>query len=213
MIQRQTGDLFQVLRTQFHLRYRREPATLEGYRRSHEIALAEFDAAMAQDVVGGGSVEIEIRQTEVEQERLPFELALSARKLDNDLLVLGAVDLHRLEGLDEINGLRDAVLDLGEARFIVGKSDEFHTGEPGGAADGMICYRAQLPHQRKHVRIKPHVEERCWLDLLRLAMRSRLVEHRRHAGEELRENGHGNLVHGDRHGMRVLCWWQYGTET
>ena len=65
MIQRQTGYLFQVLRIQFHLRYRREPATLEGYRRSHEIALAEFDAAMAQDVVGGGSVEIEIRQTEV----------------------------------------------------------------------------------------------------------------------------------------------------
>jgi hypothetical protein len=42
-----------------------EPATLECYRRSHEIALAELDAAMAQDVVGGGGVEIEIRQTEV----------------------------------------------------------------------------------------------------------------------------------------------------
>src|ERR1019366_8938242 len=37
----------------------REPATLECYRRSHEIALAELDAAMAQDVVGGGVVEIE----------------------------------------------------------------------------------------------------------------------------------------------------------
>src|ERR1019366_5128749 len=34
----------------------REPATLECYRRSHEIALAELDAAMAQDVVGGGLV-------------------------------------------------------------------------------------------------------------------------------------------------------------
>jgi hypothetical protein len=36
-------------------------------------------------------------------------------------------------------------------------------------------------------------------------MRRRLVEHRRHAGEELHENGHGSLVHGDRHGMRILC--------
>jgi hypothetical protein len=52
----------------------------------------------------------------------------------------------------------------------------------------MIGYCAQLPHQRKHVGIKPHVEERCRLDLLRLAMRGRLVEHRGHAGEELQEN-------------------------
>src|ERR1039458_3600832 len=37
-------------------------------------------------------------------------------------------------------------------------------------------------------------------------MRGRLVEYRGHAGKELHENGHGNLVHGDRHGMRVLCW-------
>ena len=79
----------------------REPATLEHYRRSHEIALAQLDAAMAQDVVGGGGLEIEIRQTEVQQKRLPFELALAARKLDNDLLVLGAVDLQRLEALDD----------------------------------------------------------------------------------------------------------------
>jgi hypothetical protein len=43
----------------------REPATLECYRRAHEIALAELDAAMAQDIVGGGGVEIEIRQTEI----------------------------------------------------------------------------------------------------------------------------------------------------
>jgi hypothetical protein len=41
------------------------PLPLGCYRRSHEIALAEFDAAMAQDVVGGGGVEIEIRQTEI----------------------------------------------------------------------------------------------------------------------------------------------------
>ena len=70
----------------------------------------------------------------------------------------------------------------------------------------MIGYCAQLPHQRKHVGIEPHVEERCWFDLLPPAMRSRLVEHRGHAGEELHENGHGSLVHGDRHEMRPLCW-------
>ncbi len=41
------------------------PLPLECYRSSHEIAFAEFDAAMAQDIVGGGGVEIEIRQTEI----------------------------------------------------------------------------------------------------------------------------------------------------
>jgi hypothetical protein len=35
----------------------------DSYRRSHEIAVAELDAAMAQDIVGGA--EIEIRQTEI----------------------------------------------------------------------------------------------------------------------------------------------------
>jgi hypothetical protein len=40
-------------------------AALECYRRSHEIALAELDAAMAQDVVGGGCVKVEIRQAEI----------------------------------------------------------------------------------------------------------------------------------------------------
>jgi hypothetical protein len=45
----------------------------------------------------------------------------------------------------------------------------------------------------------------CRLDLLRLAMRGRLVEHRGHAGEELHENGYGSLVNRDRHEMRILC--------
>ena len=40
-------------------------AGLECYRRSHEIPLADLDAAMAQDVVGSSGVEIEIRQTEI----------------------------------------------------------------------------------------------------------------------------------------------------
>src|SRR5262249_6706833 len=35
---------------------------LKRDRRAHEIALAELDPALAQDVVGGGAVEIEVRQ-------------------------------------------------------------------------------------------------------------------------------------------------------
>src|SRR5438445_1696165 len=53
--------------------------------RAHEIALAELDPALAQDVVGGGAVEIEIRQRVGEQQRLAGELARrSARERDLD---------------------------------------------------------------------------------------------------------------------------------
>src|SRR5262245_43807583 len=71
------------------------PARLQRHGRAHEVALAEIDAAMAQDVVGGGAMEKEVRQRVGEQQRLAGELARrSARERDLDLLVLGAVDLR-----------------------------------------------------------------------------------------------------------------------
>jgi Thiamine pyrophosphate enzyme, C-terminal TPP binding domain len=52
---------------------------LELGRRSHEVPLAELDATLTQDVVGGRGMKIEVRQAEVQQQRLPGELALAAR--------------------------------------------------------------------------------------------------------------------------------------
>ena len=43
-------------------------SALKRDRRTHEIAFAELDPAMAQDVVGGGAVEIEIGQRASEQQ-------------------------------------------------------------------------------------------------------------------------------------------------
>src|SRR5882757_6986519 len=83
-------------------------SALQIHWRAHEVALAELDPAMAQDVVGGGAVEIEVRQRVAEQQRLPRELAHgAAREGDLDLLVLAAVDLRRLEALDELDSLGD----------------------------------------------------------------------------------------------------------
>src|SRR5438876_5010826 len=76
-----------------------------AYGRPHEVALANVDPAMAQDVVGGGAVEIEVWQHVVQQESLPGELALVGAELERDLLVLGAVDLRRLEALDVVDRL------------------------------------------------------------------------------------------------------------
>src|SRR5260221_12120327 len=78
------------------------------------IALAEVDAALAQDPVGRRVVEIEIRQGESEEVVLPAELARLAADRDADLARLGAVDLRRLEGMEKICRLGDPRLQLGE---------------------------------------------------------------------------------------------------
>src|SRR5438034_11682394 len=82
-------------------------------RRAHEIALADLDATLPDDVVGGGGVEIEVRQGVAEQQALAGELAgLAAREGDLDLLALGAVDLGGLDALAVVDGLGDAVLQM-----------------------------------------------------------------------------------------------------
>src|SRR5258706_9512166 len=59
---------------------------------AEKIGLAELDAVVAQDVVGGGDVEIEIRPGEAEQVGHALEGGILAAQLDDDLLVLAAVD-------------------------------------------------------------------------------------------------------------------------
>src|SRR5215467_16053368 len=87
---------------------------------AHEVALGELQAGMAQEVVGGAAEEIEVRQDEVEQQRLPGELALVRAELEHDVLVLGAVDLLGLEALAEVDRLGEADLELRERRLGVG---------------------------------------------------------------------------------------------
>src|SRR5262249_62109080 len=101
------------LTSEFRTNCTQRPA-LKRHGRGHEIELAELDAALAQDVVGGGAVEKEIRQRVRQQQRLPGELARRpAGKGDLDLFVLGAVDLRGLQTLEEVDRLGDAVLELG----------------------------------------------------------------------------------------------------
>src|SRR5262245_62336502 len=117
-------------------------ALLQRYRRAHEIALAELDPAMTQDVIGRGAVEIKVRQRVVEQQRLARELAGgTARKRDLDLLVLAAVDLRGLEALDEIDGLGNALLQLGNGGLAVGKGRHVHAREPAAGIDGVVGRR------------------------------------------------------------------------
>src|SRR6266511_839610 len=184
-----------------------ELCALQRHGRAHEVALAELEPAMAQDVVGGGAVEKEIRQRVREQQRLPSELARRpARKRDLDLLVLAAVDLRRLEALEEVDGLGDAILELGNARFRVGEARHLGAGKPPAGVDRMIGRRAHLAHQRKHVGRKARVEKHRRVDLLRLGVGRRFVEHRGQAGQELDEDRNRSFVHGDGHGASDDAW-------
>src|SRR5215471_2132069 len=138
----------------------------ERHRRPHEVSLAELDAAVAQDVVSGGAVEEEVGQRIGKKQRLAGELPRrAARERDLDRLVLGAVDLTRLEPLEEIDRLGDAVLELGNARLAVAQARHLGAGEPAAGVDRVIGRRAHLPRQRKHVGRKAHVEQHRRLDL------------------------------------------------
>jgi hypothetical protein len=115
----------------------------EIQRRAHEVALAELDPAMAQDVIRRCAVEIEVRQDEILQQPLPRELALVGAELDCDVLVLGAVDLSRLEGFAVVDRLGEARLELGETCFRVGHVRHLGAGKRATTPGGV---RARLLH-------------------------------------------------------------------
>src|ERR1700757_3858425 len=57
-----------------------------------EIALAEFDPIVAQDVVGSGRVEEEVRQRDVAEIREPRMLLHGVAQLERNLARFGAIE-------------------------------------------------------------------------------------------------------------------------
>ena len=51
-----------------------------GLQRTHIVALADLDAVVACDVIGGGAVEEEVRQAEMQQIGLPLERTWCAHR-------------------------------------------------------------------------------------------------------------------------------------
>src|SRR5436190_17356650 len=82
---------------------------------AHEVALADLDAETAEDVVRGRRMEIETRHREVIEVVLRAEIARLAAGGDRHLLVLSAVELVRLQTLQEVDCLIDPRLHLGVA--------------------------------------------------------------------------------------------------
>src|SRR3978361_1169371 len=80
---------------------------------SHEIPLAERNAVGAQDVVGGGGVEIEIGQRERHQKALRREGQLVLTEMEYDVLAAEPVDSLQRQRRQRFLGISDQPLQPG----------------------------------------------------------------------------------------------------
>src|SRR3954469_25947415 len=77
---------------------------------AHEIPLAQGNAIGAQDVVGGGGVEIEIGQRERHQEVFRRERQFALAEREDDVLAAERVDRLRGPARQRLARLRDKAL-------------------------------------------------------------------------------------------------------
>src|ERR1700722_15742110 len=171
---------------------------------AEEIALADFDAVMPENVVRGGGVEVEIRQREMAEELLSLHRhGLVGASGKSDIAGVGAVELRRLERLDIIGGIAEPLLQLLEGLFGVGRRRHFAMGQPCAALGGEIAGELNLLAQRQHIREQPRAEQHLGLDVLCLAMRFGLAEDAGEAAQHLQIGGDDGVVKGH---VMLRCW-------
>src|SRR6266571_1245081 len=83
------------------------------------IALDELDAVVAQDVVSGRHVEVDIRDRVAEQVLHSSVVDLAGPELEVYVLFLACIDLPGLDRIDEVDGLRDPRLELCDVLLLV----------------------------------------------------------------------------------------------
>ena len=130
---------------------------------------------------------------------LALELHLAGAEFEDDLLVLGAVDLRRRGALDEFEGLEHALLQAGDGRLRRAEVGLRQSGQLGDAARGMGADLADLDVQRKHVGIEPGAQQHGLVELLGFREGRRLVEHAAERGQIAHENRHRYLIHRNGH--------------
>src|SRR5258705_4128567 len=165
-------------------------------RIADEVALADLDATVAQDVVRGHSVEVEIRQGKPKQVLHAFPVDLARAELKVDVPFFAAVDLRELDGLDEFDGLGDARLQFDQVFLGVLVLGNIHAGQPRHRALGSVAGDLYLPFQRKHVWEEAHVRQDGGIDLLRLSVGLSLVQYCRKVLEGVCKAWRTCLVHG-----------------
>src|SRR5882757_2360308 len=176
-----------------------------------KIAFADLDAVVAQDAVGSGGMEVEIRQREMVQELLALEShGVAPADGEGNVASLRALERFRLERFHIVDGPGEACLEFIEGLFSVGGRRHLALGEPRAALSRKIADKLDLFGERQHVRIEPGAEQHVGLDILRLAVCFGLGEEAGEAAENLQEGRNGGVVEG--HGMlfrlmkKVCCW-------
>src|SRR5439155_17116129 len=95
-------------------------ASSVSWPRAEIVALADRDADMADEVVGGCRVELHLQHREMVEVVLRLQGLRLAANRHGDWRVVLAVDLVGLEALQEVDRLVEAGLDLGEAVVLSG---------------------------------------------------------------------------------------------
>jgi hypothetical protein len=145
-----------------------------------EVTLADLDAAVAEDVVGGGDVKIEVWQREVMEVVRPFHVALNTlAKRENDLAVGGVVDLFCVERLHKGDCLRNARLEFCDRLLVVLILGRVCVSKPCTAVLRLVAGDLHLLCEGEHVGEEARVEKHSRVDALRLGIGLGLVEERR----------------------------------
>src|SRR4051812_13329351 len=98
--------------------------------RAEKVLLADVDAAMAQDRIGGGEMKIDVRQHEMIEVIVGFHLSLVDRsERKGELTLARGIDLFRVERLQMRNRLGDARLELIDRGFGVFVTRWLEAGE------------------------------------------------------------------------------------
>src|SRR5262245_10283565 len=114
------------------------------------VPLAQLHPVGAQDVVRGGDMEVEIGIGDAEQILDAGEGDVPAAQAQRYRALLAAVDPVGRHRQDEVDGLRDALLEVGERLLGVVVLRDVDPGEPRHRALGAVAGDLHLPRQGKH---------------------------------------------------------------
>lgn len=124
-------------------------------RHSQEIGLAELHTLLSHNVVGGGDVEVEVRDAPVGKVDSAGELELFAGHLYRDLSILLALESVLVGVAKKLEGTLDALLELGSVGLVVFVDDPLGASDAVQHTLGDVASELDLEGQRKHIRVQP----------------------------------------------------------
>jgi hypothetical protein len=130
-------------------------------RHAQEVRLTKRHTLLPHNVVGGGDVEVEVRNAPVRDVDQSTELELLVGHLHRDLKSLFALEglLLALGLAQQLESLLDAVLQLCCGGLVVLDGDPFGTGDAVKHALSNVAGELDLEGEGKHVLCKPGLGE------------------------------------------------------